>query len=100
MSGLRRKKTASGCTLVDGEERSARARMGPEDRVQGVGQKRVRVAITHIQCPDAGEEMAARAREALNCVWLNLSEAGPVVGSHVGPGTVGIAACPVGEDDF
>jgi DegV family protein with EDD domain len=86
---------------LDKVRTSKRARRRILDEVvQAVGQKPVRVAITHIQCPDAGEEMAARAREALNCVWLNLSEAGPVVGSHVGPGTVGIAACPVGEDGF
>ena len=48
--------------------------------------------------PDIARVLAERARERLNCVSLHISEVGPVVGTHVGPGTLGLAACPVGAD--
>ena len=54
----------------------------------------------HIQAEDAAQEMAERARERLNCVSLHIQEVGPVIGTHVGPGLLGLAACPVGADGF
>lgn len=59
---------------------------------------RVRVAVGHIQAAAAAEEMVAAVRERLDCVSLHLSEIGPVIGSHTGPGFLGVAACPVGEE--
>jgi DegV family protein with EDD domain len=65
---------------------------------QVVGQRPSRVGVVHIRAEDAAQELAERARERLNCVSLHISEVGPVVGSHVGPGTLGLGACPVGAD--
>ena len=65
---------------------------------QAVGQRPSRVAVAHIQAEEAAQELAERARERLNCVSLHISEVGPVVGTHVGPGTLGLGACPIGED--
>ena len=70
-----------------------------DEVVQWVGQKPARVAIMHIQAEDAAQALAVQVRERLNCVSLHFSEAGPVIGSHVGPGTLGIAACPVQEEE-
>jgi DegV family protein with EDD domain len=67
---------------------------------QRVGHGPVRVAVAHIQVPEAAEEMAAAVRERLDCVSLHVSEVGPVIGSHVGPGFLGVAACPVGPDGW
>ena len=84
---------------LDKVRTSKRARQRIVDEVvQAVGDKPVRVAVTHILASEAAESVAAQAKERLNVVWMDFSEVGPVIGSHVGPGTVGIAACPVGED--
>jgi len=56
------------------------------------------VTVAHIQAPEAAQEMAAQAREQLNCTSVYVSEVGPVIGSHVGPGFLGVAACPVDVD--
>jgi len=65
---------------------------------QVVGQRPSHVAVAHIRAEEAAQELAERARERLNCVSMHISEIGPAVGTHVGPGTLGLAACPVGED--
>jgi DegV family protein with EDD domain len=65
---------------------------------QVVGQRPAYVAVAHIQAEEAAQELAERARERLNCASLHISEIGPAVGTHVGPGTLGLAACPVGEE--
>ncbi len=84
---------------LDKVRTSKRARQRIVDEVaQAMGDRPVRVAITHILAPEAAESVAAQAKERLNIVWMDTSEVGPVIGSHVGPGTIGIAACPVGED--
>jgi DegV family protein with EDD domain len=84
---------------LDKVRTSKRARQRIVDEVvQSMGDKPVRVAITHILAPKAAEKIAAQAKERLNVAWMDVAEVGPVIGSHVGPGTIGIAACPVGED--
>lgn len=69
-----------------------------DEVVRAVGQKPSRVGVIHIQAEEAAQAMAELVREQLNCVSLYITEVGPVIGSHVGPGTLGLAACPVGED--
>lgn len=83
---------------LDKTRTSRRARERVLDEVVGcVGDQRVRVAVAHIQATDAAAEMAEQARERLNCAALYVSEVGPVIGTHVGPGFLGLAACPVIE---
>lgn len=60
-----------------------------------VGQKPVYAAVTHIQCEEDALAFAAEVRQALNCVEFFMHETGPVIGSHVGPGFIGLGACPV-----
>lgn len=69
-----------------------------DEVVQAVGQRPSRVGVIHIQAEEAAQAMAELVREQLNCVSLHITEVGPVIGSHVGPGTLGLSACPVGED--
>lgn len=83
---------------LDKTRTSRRARERVLDEVVGcVGKQRVRVAVAHIQAADAAAEMAQQAGERLNDAALYISEVGPVIGSHVGPGFLGVAACPVIE---
>jgi DegV family protein with EDD domain len=86
---------------LDKTRTSARARQRVLDEVQErVGNQLVRACVAHIQAREAAEELATRARERLNCLSLHISEVGPVIGAHVGPGFVGLAAGPVGEEGY
>ncbi len=51
--------------------------------------------ITHIQCEEDAEKLAAMVRDRFNCTETFINEIGPVIGSHVGPGVLGIAATPI-----
>lgn len=77
--------------------KKARARI-LEEVAQVVGDRPARVGVAHIQAEKAAQVLAEQARDRLNCVSLYIQEVGPVVGAHVGPGTLGLGACPVGED--
>jgi DegV family protein with EDD domain len=84
---------------LDKTRTSKKARGRVLDEVElAVGQQPVYAAVIHIQAPEIAAEMAEKVRERLNCVSVHISEVGPVIGTHVGPGTLGVAACPVGSD--
>jgi DegV family protein with EDD domain len=86
---------------LDKTRTSKKARRRLLDEVANyIGDRTARAAVAHIQASEAAEEMAAKVRDRLSCVSMYISEIGPAVGSHVGPGTLGIAACPVGEEGF
>jgi DegV family protein with EDD domain len=48
-------------------------------------------AIQHIQAPGEAERLAERGREIYNRDPELLSEIGPVIGTHTGPGVLGVA---------
>jgi DegV family protein with EDD domain len=50
--------------------------------------------LQHIQAPDVAERLAERGREIFGRNPEIVSEIGPVIGAHVGPGLVGVAAMP------
>ena len=50
--------------------------------------------VQHIQAPDQAEALAARGRELMGCEPRVISEIGPVIGTHVGPGLLGAGAIP------
>ena len=55
------------------------------------------VAIHHLDAPEWAERLAEQLRRqvsvALDCV---VSEVGPVVGAHIGPGALGAVVLPGG----
>jgi DegV family protein with EDD domain len=65
-----------------------------DEAVAWVKGKPAHVGVIHIQAEDAALELAERVKEQIECASLYISEVGPVIGSHVGPGTIGVAACP------
>ena len=84
---------------LDQTRTSKRARSRVIDEVAGiVGDQRVRACIAHIQAPEGAAWLEEQVRARLNCHGVYTQEVGPVIGSHVGPGFVGVAACPVGAD--
>ncbi len=50
--------------------------------------------VQHIQAPDEAAELAARGTEVFGRPPLVVSEIGPVIGTHVGPGLLGAGGIP------
>ena len=50
--------------------------------------------VQHIQAPDQAAELAYRGTEVLGCPPRVVSEIGPVIGTHVGPGLLGAGGIP------
>ena len=50
--------------------------------------------VQHIQAPEQAAEMAARGREIFGTDPVFISEIGPVIGTHVGPGLIGAGGVP------
>jgi len=50
--------------------------------------------VQHIQVPDEAARLVARGREIYGSEPLWVSEVGPVIGTHVGPGLLGCGAVP------
>jgi DegV family protein with EDD domain len=56
-----------------------------------VGDQAIRGVVLHCQAPDDAQAFAERVQERFECVELMTTDAGPVIGTHAGPGTLGIA---------
>ncbi|MFL5841483.1 MAG: DegV family protein [Thermoleophilaceae bacterium] len=50
--------------------------------------------VQHVQAPDVAERMVERGRNVFGSEPLFVSEIGPVIGAHVGPGLIGVGAIP------
>jgi fatty acid kinase fatty acid binding subunit len=50
--------------------------------------------VQHIQAPDEAARLVERAQEIMGKPPLYVSEVGPVIGAHVGPGLLGIGGVP------
>jgi len=50
-----------------------------------------RFAVQHIRDPERAAELVGAGREIYGCEPLFVSEVGPVIGTHIGPGLLGVA---------
>jgi fatty acid kinase fatty acid binding subunit len=50
--------------------------------------------VQHIQAPGEAEQLVERGREIFGTEPLFVSEVGPVIGAHVGPGLLGVGGIP------
>jgi len=50
--------------------------------------------VQHVQAPDVAERLVERGREVFGSEPVFVSEVGPVIGAHVGPGLVGFGGLP------
>jgi DegV family protein with EDD domain len=50
--------------------------------------------VQHIQALDVAERLIDKGREIYGCEPIFVSEVGPVIGAHVGPGLVGVGGVP------
>jgi len=65
--------------------------------VEKAGNRRVQIALTHVRDLERLKDLREKVKAALNCDpdSIAVNECGPVIGSHVGPGTVGVGFFPV-----
>ena len=85
--------------LVDGEVQPyarPRTRRRATQRLvdimaEQVGGRPVHAAIMQADCADDAEELRRRVAEQFNCVELYVTEFTPVMGTHTGPGLLGVA---------
>ncbi|MDO8755545.1 MAG: DegV family protein [Anaerolineales bacterium] len=59
-----------------------------------VGTSEVHVAILHCEADEEAREFGERVKAKFNCAELVIAEAGPVIGTHAGPGTLGLVFYP------
>jgi DegV family protein with EDD domain len=52
--------------------------------------------VQHIQAPEQAQRLVERGREMFGSEPLFVSEVGPVIGTHVGPGLLGVGGVPRG----
>jgi DegV family protein with EDD domain len=51
----------------------------------------VHAAVLHCNVPDEAQALAEQVAARFHCVELLTAEAGPIIGTHCGPGTLGVA---------
>jgi DegV family protein with EDD domain len=56
-----------------------------------VGKQPIRVAVLHANAPEEAREVLEQASQELSAVESVFSEVSPVIGTHAGPGTIGVA---------
>ncbi len=67
-----------------------------EQAVALVNQRPCKVAVAHAQAPDERDELLGMVQGRLNIAGeILVSEVGPVIGAHTGPGVLGLAVCPL-----
>jgi len=55
--------------------------------------------VQHIQAPGEAEKLVERGREVFGCEPRFVSEVGPVIGAHAGPGMIGVGGLPLSALD-
>ncbi len=54
----------------------------------------VTAAVVHAERREKAEEWGAKSREQYEVKELTITDVGPVIGTHTGPGTLGVILCP------
>jgi len=56
-----------------------------------VGSSEINAAILHCDVPDEAKELGEQVKARFHCAEPLMIDAGPVIGTHAGPGTLGVA---------
>ncbi len=56
--------------------------------------KMAEAGVVHVDCLEEGRSLAEKVKERFNPPRIHLSDVSPVVGTHVGPGALGLAFYP------
>ncbi|HMM97391.1 MAG TPA: DegV family protein [Anaerolineales bacterium] len=60
-----------------------------------VGKSEAHFAVLHCEAEGEARELGEQVKAKFNCAELVIAEAGPVIGTHAGPGTLGLGFYPV-----
>jgi DegV family protein with EDD domain len=55
------------------------------------GSSEIHAAILHCDVPEEAQQLTEQVKARCNCAELITMDAGPVIGTHAGPGTLGVA---------
>jgi DegV family protein with EDD domain len=55
--------------------------------------------VQHIQAPEEARQLVDATRDVMGCEPVFVSEVGPVIGAHVGPGLLGVGGIPLRDLD-
>lgn len=58
------------------------------------GKSMAEAAVVHVDCLEEGRSLVEKVKERFNPPLVHLSDVSPVVGTHVGPGALGLAFYP------
>jgi DegV family protein with EDD domain len=64
-------------------------------KLKEMAASKVRVMIAHSNSPEAAEQLGSLMKENFQITTLSFTTLGPVIGTHVGPGTVAVFMFPV-----
>ncbi|MBO8170072.1 MAG: DegV family protein [Thermoanaerobacteraceae bacterium] len=64
-----------------------------DEFMQRTDVSKARVGVIHVDCREEAEKLKAQIVEKYPGLQCGMAEVGPVIGSHVGPGTLGIGFC-------
>jgi len=65
---------------------------------QKIGKQKAHIAILHGNVPDEAQQMEQIIRDRFNVDELMITDMGPVIGVHAGPGTLGLVFYPSDTD--
>jgi DegV family protein with EDD domain len=57
----------------------------------------IQAGVMHVVAEAEAEKLASMIQEHFNVTYFFVSELGPVIGAHVGPGAIGVGFCPESE---
>jgi len=60
-----------------------------------VGKSEAHFAVLHCEADEEARELGEQVKAKFNCAELVIAEAGPIIGTHAGPGTLGLSFYPV-----
>ena len=72
--------------------RKRRERKVVERMIAKLPENCVQIGVTHVLAEEYAQQIAARLREKFPQAYVRVDQANPSIGSHLGPGAVGIAA--------
>ncbi|MCX8024194.1 MAG: DegV family protein [Thermanaerothrix sp.] len=70
-----------------------------EDLRQQMQERKINLAVVHAAAPEVAQELVAKVKAILNCQDVIVTDLSVPVAAHLGPGTIGIVAYPVLEEE-
>lgn len=70
-----------------------------EDLRQQMQERKINLAVVHAAAPEVAQELVAKIKALLNCQDVIVTDLSVPVAAHLGPGTIGIVAYPVLDEE-